>query len=119
MRAKQHGLFNVTADPKNDDTMFDSITYQKGSVVLHTLREQIGDDAFWKGVNIYLNRHKFQNVETIDLRKALEEAHGKDLEWFFKQWVYSEGFPKLKIYQSYSRKNKTLSVTISQQQKGG
>ena len=117
MRGNQHGLFNITADAKNDSTMFDSITYQKGSAVIHTLREEIGDNAFWKGVNIYLNRHKFKNVETSNLQKAFEDASDKDLEWFFKQWVYAEGFPKLKIAQSYDPNSKILNVMIEQLQK--
>ena len=46
-----HGLFNTLADPTNDESMFDTITYQKGGAVVHTLRETIGDEAFWKGIN--------------------------------------------------------------------
>ena len=67
----QHALFNRTANPANDDSIFTTVTYQKGSAVLHTLREEIGDEAFWKGVNNYLKTHKFQNVETVDLPESL------------------------------------------------
>lgn len=113
---KRHGLFNVIADPE-DEGMFDTTTYQKGGAVIHTLRETIGDEAFWKAVNLYLNRHKFQNVETPDLQKAMEEASGQDLNWFFKQWVYGAGSPKLDVKPFYDIKTKTLKLTINQTQK--
>jgi aminopeptidase N len=110
----RHGLFNVLARP--DDSIFDTTTYQKGGAVVHTLRETVGDTAFWKAVNIYLNRHKLGNVETADLQKAMEEASGTNLEWFFRQWVYGAGSPKLEIKQTYSAKNKTLVLSIAQTQ---
>jgi aminopeptidase N len=110
----RHGLFNVLA--RADDSIFDTTTYQKGGAVVHTLRETVGDAAFWKALNIYLNRHKFGNVETVDLQKAMEEASGTNLEWFFRQWVYGAGSPKLEIKQTYSAKNKTLTISIVQTQ---
>lgn len=112
----RHALFNTKADP-NDDGLFDITTYQKGGAVIHTLRETIGDEAFWKAVNIYLNRHKFDNVETPDLQKAMEEASGQNLDWFFKQWIYSAGSPKLDVKPAYSAKTKTLRLTVNQTQK--
>ncbi len=111
----RHGLYNQLARP--DDSIFDVTTYQKGGAVIHTLRETIGDAAFWKALNIYLNRHKYGNVETGDLQKTLEETSGVNLEWFFRQWVYGAGHPKLDVTQVYNSKSKTLKVTVSQLQK--
>ena len=99
-----------------DDSIFDTTTYQKGGAVVHTLRETVGDPAFWRALNVYLNRHKFANVETADLQKAMEEASGANLEWFFRQWVYGAGSPKLEIKLSYSAKNKTLVLSVAQTQ---
>jgi aminopeptidase N len=110
----RHGLFNQKARP--DDSIFDITTYQKGGAVVHTLRETIGDEAFWKALNIYLNRHKFGNVETPDLQKAMEEASGQKLDWFFAQWVYGAGSPKLDVRQVYNSKKHTLELTVSQVQ---
>ncbi len=112
---KRHGLFNVLAKP--DDSLFDTTTYKKGGAVIHTLREEIGDAAFWKGVNIYLTRHKFDSVETPDLQKTMEEASGKDLKWFFDQWVYRGGHPKLDVRHTYNAAAKTLQLTVSQTQR--
>ena len=115
--ANRHGLFNRNA--ANVNTLFDraGTTYSKGGAVIHTLREQIGDTAFWRGVNIYLTRHRFANVESTDLKKAMEEASGTDLGWFFDQWVYGIGGPKLEIRQAYAPSSKTLSLTVRQTQK--
>lgn len=113
----KHGLYNLSARP--DDSIFDTTTYQKGGAVVHTLRETVGTENFWKAINIYLNRHKFQNVETGDLKKAMEEVSGKNLEWFFKQWVYGSGYPKLNVKQVYNLKTKQLNLTVSQTQSAG
>jgi aminopeptidase N len=84
--------------------------------VIHTLRETLGDEAFWKGINTYLDRHKFSSVETTDLQKAMEEASGKKLDWFFEQWVYGVGIPKLDVKQAYNARSKTLRITVTQTQ---
>lgn len=112
-----HGLFNRTAG--NVNALFDSpaVTYNKGGAVVHMLREQVGDAAFWKGINAYLNKHKLANVESSDLQKAMEEASGQDLGWFFDQWVYGTGFPKLSVTQAWNARTKTLSLTVTQTQK--
>ncbi len=112
----QHALFNQDADSRNDTTMFTPITYQKGGVVIHTLRKELGDEVFWKGINTYLNRFKFQNVETADLQNVLEEVSGRDLEWFFKQWIYGAGYPKLQITQTYKPNTKELVLKVNQTQ---
>ena len=113
---KRPALFNSNAEP---GTLFDEPTfvYQKGGAVLHTLREVVGAENFWKAVNIYLNRHKFGNVETNDLKRAMEKASGMNLNWFFKQWVYGAGFPKLNVKQNYNPRTKILNLNISQVQK--
>jgi aminopeptidase N len=111
----RHGLFNERAQPNAE--LFDTTTYQKGGAVVHTLRAEVGDEAFWKAINVYLNGHKFGNVETADLQKAMEEASGRDLKWFFNQWVYKAGYPRLEIKQTYQARKKTLNLTVTQTQK--
>ncbi|MBK7393445.1 MAG: M1 family metallopeptidase [Chloracidobacterium sp.] len=114
---KRHGLYNRRAT--DVDGLFDNaaITYNKGGAVLHMLREQVGTENFWKAVNIYLNRHKLANVESTDLKRAVEETSGQDLGWFFDQWVYGISAPKLTVKPVYSTRTKTLKLTITQMQK--
>lgn len=115
----KHGLYNLTANQTDKLFKYFFITYNKGSLVLHLLRETVGEEAFWKAVNIYLNRYKFANVETTDLKKVMEEVSRKNLDSFFKQWIYSAGHPKLEIEPVYNLQDNTLRLEISQTQKGG
>jgi aminopeptidase N len=112
----RHGLYNLRADRVAE--LFDnsSVTYKKGGAVLHMLREEIGRDAFWKGANIYLTRHKLGPVESTDLRRAMEEASGADLGWFFEQWVYGTGAPHLTVRPSWNNRTKTLTLAVTQTQ---
>ena len=114
---RRHGLYNLRAGEV--DKLFDTaaVTYNKGSVVLHMLREEIGTDVFWRAVNKYLERHKFASVETTDLKAAMEEESGRDLTWFFDQWVYKAGAPRLTITSGYSERTKMLKITVTQTQK--
>jgi len=114
---KPHGLYNLRA--ADVDALFDNpaVTYNKGGVVLHMLREQVGTNNFWRAVNIYLNRHKFASVESTDLKKVMEEVSGQDLKWFFDQWVHGTGVPKLNVGRTYNPRTKTLTLTITQTQK--
>ncbi len=114
---RRHGLFNLRA--KEVSALFDnsSVTYNKGGAVVHMLRAQVGDDKFWQAINTYLNRHKYGSVESTDLRKAMEETSGQDLGWFFDQWVYATGFPKLDVRQTWNPRSKMLRLTVTQTQK--
>ncbi len=109
-----HGLYNQLARP--DDSIFDVTTYQKGGAVVHTLRETVGAENFWKAINIYLTRHKFQNVETPNLQRAMEEVSKMDLDWFFKQWVYGGGYPKISVEKNYNPQTKRLELVVKQTQ---
>lgn len=114
---RRHGLYNLRAGEV--DKLFDTaaVTYNKGSVVLHMLREEIGTDKFWRAINKYLDRHKFANVETIDLKAAMEQESGRDLSWFFDQWVYKSGAPRLTISSGYNERTKMVKITVTQTQK--
>ncbi len=114
---KRNSLFNRNAGDVASLFDYPATIYNKGGAVLHTLREEIGDAAFWKGVNLYLNRHKFSNVESTDLKAAMEETSGRDLDWFFDQWVYMAGHPKLEVKQSWNDATNTIVLTVTQTQK--
>jgi aminopeptidase N len=96
--------------------MFDGVTYAKGACVLHALRGLIGDEAWWRGIRLYVAKHKDQNVVTEDFRKAMDEASGRDLGWFFDQWVLHGGHPELAARWHYEDEDKTLRVNVEQTQ---
>lgn len=101
---------------KDKEDMFDLVSYQKGGRILNMLRNFLGDDAFYAGLNAYLTRHKFGTAEAHQLRLALEEVSGRDLNWFFNQWYFGSGHPKLTIDYSYNDSTKTATVHVKQTQ---
>jgi aminopeptidase N len=67
-----------------------NIVYYKGAYVLHLLREELGEEDFWKGIQSYSKRYFGKSVKTEDFKLAMEEATGSDLESFFDSWVYKK-----------------------------
>ncbi len=101
---------------KEREDMFDAVSYQKGGLILHMLQNYLGDDAFFAGLNLFLKTNEYKPVEAQQLRLALEEVSGKDLNWFFNQWYYGSGHPKLKLNYTYNETKKTVTVSIVQTQ---
>ena len=118
-------LFDSNAAKKNlvrfyysdKEDVFDLVSYQKGGRVLHMLRNYVGDDAFFKSLNVYLNANKFKNGESDQMRLVFEEVTGQDLSWFWNQWYFGNGHPNLKI--DYRYENGKASVIIEQTQNTG
>lgn len=75
---------------KTADEMGGPVTYSRGALVLHLLRRQLGETAFWNGFREFTRAHAGGSVESNDLRVALEKASGQDLRGFFAQWVTGE-----------------------------
>jgi aminopeptidase N len=90
-------------------------SYQKGAWILHMLRQRVGDEAFWRGLRTYYGRYRNANAVTDDFRQVMEEASGKDLSGFFKQWLYTPGYPKLTGTWAYDATQKELVVQLRQQ----
>ena len=84
-----------------DDDLFDAHRYEKGSRVLHMLRDHMGEEFFWKGLEHYLKTYRHQSVEIHHLRMSLEKVSGDDLHWFFDQWFMKEGHPVVDIMDEY------------------
>jgi aminopeptidase N len=100
------------------EAMFDAVSYNKGGRILHMLRNYVGDSAFFKSLNLYLTTNKFKAAEAHHLRLAFEEITGKDLNWFWNQWYYGAGHPKLTIDYVYDDAAKKVSVIVKQTQTG-
>ncbi len=72
-------------NPSKDDR---NIVYYKGAYVLHLLKQELGYDAFWKGIKLYSQKYFGKSVVTQDFQKAMEKSSNKNLDDFFKKWVY-------------------------------
>jgi aminopeptidase N len=107
-------LVRFNYDSRED--VFDLVTYQKGGGILHMLRNYLGDDAFFAGMNDYLKTYEYQNAEAHQLRLSFEKVSGKDLNWFFNQWYFGHGNPKIKYSYTFEPVKKQVAVTIEQTQ---
>lgn len=94
--------------------MFDAHSYNKGGLVLHMLRKQIGDEAFFESLRHYLHKNEYTDAEIHELRLSFEEITGQDLNWFFNQWFLSPGHPSFQISKTFEQGQ--LTVRILQQQ---
>jgi len=92
-------------------------TYVKGSLVLHLLRHLLGDEAFFRGVADYLGRHAFASVEARDLQSALEGASGRNLAFFFEDWIVGGGgHPAIQVVHRWAPGRKEVDLTVRQVQ---
>ena len=72
-------------------------SYQKGAWVLHMLRNEVSDSVFQKIIQFYYQQYKGSNADTRDFEAVAEKVSGKELTWFFDQWLYQPGMPQLEI----------------------
>jgi aminopeptidase N len=98
----------------NREDMFDAHSYNKGGLVLHYLRSYLGDEVFFKSLNLYLEKYQYTAVEVDELRMAFEDTSGEDLHWFFDQWYLRKGHPEFNVSYAYNAAEKELNVKIMQ-----
>ena len=92
-------------------------TYEKGGWTLHMLRGLLGDETFWAGIRAYYARYRNANASTADFRQVIEEVSGRDLGWFFEQWLERPGgFPQVKGTWSYDAQARAIRIELEQAQ---
>ncbi len=111
----------VDPDQENLFALLDADNYQKGGWVLHMLRGVLGDSVFFAGIRGYYAVHRNGNALTRDLRGAMEKASGRDLGWFFNEWIFEPGYPVFDVGWRWSGASDgsggTVDVTVRQIQK--
>lgn len=100
----------IRFDYLSSEDMFDAHSYQKGGRILHTLRSEVGDEAFFKTLKYYLEKYALQSVEVENLRMAFEKITGRDLKWFFDQWFHRGGHPTVGIVHKIEGNKLVLSA---------
>lgn len=124
---RRKGIDTITSEPGGSVYVNDSInvnsifnyrtTYIKGGLLLHQLRYQIGDKAFFKGVKEYINdtslTYKFARVN--NLQKHLEKTSGRSLAYYFNQWYYGQGYPSYHVEWSQNDNGK-VRILLGQTQ---
>lgn len=119
----------ITANQKNPKPVIDnSVTdmrkllntnsYQKGAWVLHMLRNELGDELFWKGIRQFYQEYKNKNALTEDFCKIMEEISGRDLAYFFDQWLRQPDQLNLEYSWKYDDRTAAVDIKLIQTNKG-
>ncbi len=90
--------------------------YPKGALVLRMLLRYLGPERFWASLQAYLTRHALGNATSDDLRQAVLDATGENLDWFWNQWIYAAGHPRFVVTAAYDTAARKLTLTVKQTQ---
>ena len=90
--------------------------YPKGALVLEMLRQYLGPQRFWAAIHYYLVHHALGSALTEDVREAVLQTTGENLTWFWKEWFYSAGMPRLVVTSAYDSTAHRLTLTVRQTQ---
>lgn len=104
----------VVDSSENLMALLNANSYEKGGWVLHMLRNEVGDTVFQKIIRAYYSQYKNSNANTRDFEAVAEKVSGKDLKWFFDQWLFRPGVPELKF--SIQRTQLETYLIVKQQQ---
>jgi len=99
---------------KDLNRLLNANSYNKGAWVLHMLRHLMGDDCFFKGIRSYYKKYKHKTVLTQDFQLVMEDEIKKDMDWFFEQWVYGPGIPKLQGGWQFLPQKRVLKIDLKQ-----
>ncbi|HKY61048.1 MAG TPA: M1 family metallopeptidase [Gemmatimonadota bacterium] len=104
-------------EPREYESLLTPNNYQKGAWVLHMLRRQVGDEAFFAAIRGYYSALRDGTAWTADFERIAEEASGQDLGWFFAQWLGRAGFPVL-MTEATSGEDGATRIVVGQAQPG-
>ena len=91
------------------------LTYVKGALVLHMLRHFLGDEPFERALAAYLHEHELGSVDSNDLRESIERAAGRNVSWFFQDWIQKGGgHPRFDVSSVWVPERGQIDVTVRQ-----
>ena len=125
---RQQTVNNITSSPSgsvyltDQDTtsvnrIFSSrLSYNKGAMALHMLRRKLDDTDFYQGMQDYLDTPAlaFDYAKTQDFIDAMELTTGENLDEFFNDWIYNQGYPSYNV--NWSQNGNQLQIMLSQTQ---
>lgn len=95
LQNRDGGFFALNNVPQNKT--YGMHSYDKGSIVIHTLRNYLGDSLFFDGIRAYLNQYAFSNINSEELFAFLSSHTHTDLSGFYEGWINQPGFPHFSI----------------------
>ena len=116
--SQPHGSVYLTdQDTTSVNRIFSSrLSYNKGAMVLHMLRKKLGDADFYRGLQNYLDSPDlaYDYAKTEDFIDVMEATTGEDLDEFFNDWVYNQGYPTYAV--NWNQDESQLQLMVSQTQ---
>lgn len=110
-KTSTHPVVDTTS---NLMSLLNANSYQKGAWVLHMLRSEVGDSSFRQIIQTYYNTYKGSNADTKDFEAVAEKVSGRELTWFFDQWLYWPGVPRLET-KMIERNGESFFSIVQQQ----
>ena len=105
-----------TVGAATPNELLNANSYQKGAFVLHMLRSDIGDEAFFQGIRDYQKTYRNGTATTENVRVAFEKAAGASLVPFFDQWLHRPGFADIDVKWKLNAAKRTVTFTVHQSQ---
>jgi aminopeptidase N len=111
------GLFSI---PWSGATIWDGALdsdddlYYRGALTLWMLQRSLGEAPFWASVKTYLTDNAHQTADATDFLRAIQTTTGKDLTWFFQQWVYGHGYPRVTVSSAYDAAAHRVTLQVVQ-----
>jgi aminopeptidase N len=109
---------------RKHDEKDNAIGYQKSAFVFHLLRQEIGDDPFWRGLKTFVSSYRNRPADWRSIEEVFSQESGQDLRWFFEQWVEQPGAPCVSLHDVHARRVKgedgreTWKLTVQIEQTG-
>ena len=105
--------YNLHVPPERDypvaqftqklDEHDNAIGYQKAAMLFHLLRQEVGEEIFWRALKSLVAQYRGRHAEWHDLERVFVEESRQDLRWFFAQWLEQDGAPVLSLLEATAR----------------
>jgi hypothetical protein len=105
--------YNLHVPPERDypvaqftqklDEHDNAIGYQKSAMAFHLLRQEVGEEMFWRAIKSLVARYHGKHAEWRDLERVFAEESRQNLRWFFAQWMEQDGAPVLSFSEAIAR----------------
>jgi len=106
-----HPIQVVVKNDQDADSVFDEISYQKGSQVIRMIEDWIGADTFRDGMRVYMKAHQYDNATSADLWAALGAASGKDVAGVAAAFTEQPGVPLVRLSRRCGKDGATLTLS--------
>jgi aminopeptidase N len=82
------------------------------------LRGLVGDSVFFRGIRDYYRVYRDSTAVSADFQRVMERAAGRDLDWFFRQWLWQPGYPRLSVVWHFQPAERRVRLEVAQEQPG-